>query len=245
MYGKGLLEGLGITLKHFFEKDITVQYPEERPVLYERFRGCLVFEFEKCIACGLCMRSCPNNVLSMETVKDEKTKKNKLMSYTIDLQYCMFCNYCVEVCPKSCIYFNHDFELSRFNRDEIKIVYIRPEGMMDEAPGGEEPTGSDTEAAAAEAAAAEAKKQKQLTAMTTALLKNPHKVLQKVLEDQEQLDIMAALLEKDPDKAGKIAALMLEDQEKARKVAVAFVNKEKKARAAAPKEDPGEGGAEA
>lgn len=240
MYGKGLLEGLGITLKHFFEKDITVQYPEEMPVLFERYRGCLVFEFEKCIACGLCMRSCPNNVLSLETVKNEKTKKTKLLSYTIDLQYCMFCNYCVEVCPKSCLYFNHDFELSRFNRDEIKIVYTRPEGMADETDEGEDKAGSDVEAAAAAA-----KKQKQLTAMTAALLKNPHKVLQKVLDEQEQLDIMADLLEKDPDKAGKIAALMLEDQEKARKVAVAFVNKEKKTRDATQKKEPGEGGTEA
>jgi len=241
VYGKGLLEGLGITLKHFFEKNITVQYPEERPVLYERFRGCLVFEFEKCIACGLCVRSCPNNVLSMEIVKDENTKKNKLMSYTIDLQYCIFCNYCVEVCPRSCLYFNHDFELSRFNREEIKIVYTRPEGTADEARGGKEPADSDAEAATA----AEAKKERQLTAMTAALFKNPHKVLRKILEEQEQLDIMAALLEKDPDKAEKIAPLMLEDQEKARRVAIAFVNKEKKARTAAKEEDPGEGGAEA
>lgn len=159
------------------------------------------------------------------------------MSYTIDLQYCMFCNYCVEVCPRSCLYFNHDFELSRFNREEIKIVHTRPEGTADEA------RGEDFDAEAA--TAAEAKKERQLTAMTAALFKNPHKVLRKILEEQEQLDIMAALLEKDPDKAEKIAPLMLEDQEKARRVVIAFVNKEKKARTAAKEEGPGEGGAEA
>jgi len=37
--------------------------------------GCLVFEFEKCIACGLCVRSCPNNVLSMEIAKGMKILK--------------------------------------------------------------------------------------------------------------------------------------------------------------------------
>jgi NADH-quinone oxidoreductase subunit I len=126
MYGKGLLKGLGITLKHAFEKDLTIQYPEEMPFLQTRFRGCLAFDFKKCIVCGMCTKACPNNVLSFETLEEEGSKKKKLLSYTIDLQYCLFCNLCVEVCPASCLYFTHDFELTKYKREEIKIVYHRP-----------------------------------------------------------------------------------------------------------------------
>ena len=81
MYGKGLVKGLGITLKHLFEKDISIQYPEQRPFLQDRFRCCLTFDFPKCIACRACIRACPNNVLSLETDPNEKGKKT---CYDID-----------------------------------------------------------------------------------------------------------------------------------------------------------------
>lgn len=129
MFGKGLLKGLAITFKHSFEPDITEQYPEVRPMLAERFRGCLQLAPDKCIVCGLCTRACPNNVLSFETVQKPGSKKKLLRSYTIDLQYCMFCNLCVEACTSGSLYFNHNFELASFNREAIKIVYDFPEAL--------------------------------------------------------------------------------------------------------------------
>lgn len=230
MKGQGLIKGLGITLKHLFQKEITEQYPDVMPHLHERYRGCLQFDFKKCIACGICVNSCPNNVLSFETEKNENSKKKKLMSYTIDLQYCMFCNLCVEGCPKECLYFNHDFELSKFNRDDIKMVYQRPEGM-------DEP--EENEAAPAEDESA-AKEQKQIEAMTKALEKNPAKVVGKLLDQEEDVLILVDLVQSDAKTAAKIVELLVKDKEKAAKVAAGFVNKEKKNRAA--KEAAGEGG---
>lgn len=261
MYGKGLLKGLGITFKHTFEPAITIQYPEQMPFLQERFRGCLAFDFKKCIVCGLCTKACPNNVLKLETEIPAGSKKKQLVTYTIDLQYCMFCNLCVEACPASCLYFTHDFELTKLKRDDIKIVYQRPAGMeiiMDEAPAeadtadagnGEAAAGrtvrapkggtkvSDTVEGAPTANANEgdedaARKQKQVEAMKTALGKNPQKVLGKVLESEEDAAILAGLLAVDDKKLAKIAELMVEDRDKAARVAQAFVNKEKKDRPA-------------
>lgn len=230
MYGQGLIKGLGITLKHFFEKDITVQYPEEMPFLQERFRGCLNFDFMRCIACGICVNTCPNNVINMETVKDENTKKKKLMKYTIDMQYCMFCNMCVENCPKNCLYFDQNFELSQFDREEIIMVYNRPE-ELDNAPAA---------AAVEKTDEAEGKKQKKIAAMHTGLLKNPQKLLAKILDTNDEIEIMVSIIQNDEKKAGKIAQLMVEDQEKARKIATAFVNHERKLKSA--KEESGEEG---
>lgn len=222
MQGKGLFKGLGITMKHFFQKEITEQYPDVMPHLYERYRGCLQFEFEKCIACGICVNNCPNNALSFETEKSENSKKKKLMSYTIDLQYCMFCNLCVEGCPKECLYFNHDFELSRFSREDLKIVYLRPEGLDEQEEA--------QAAAAAPAGEQDSKEQKQIDAMLKAIQKNPQKVLAKVLEQEEDINIIAGLLQDDEKTAAKIAELMIQDKDKASKVAAGLVNKEKKKR---------------
>ncbi len=225
MYGKGILKGMGITLKHWFGKNLVVQYPEVQPHLEDRFRGCLQIEFEKCIACETCVRTCPNHVLSVEAVKDETTKKKKLMTYTINVESCLFCGLCTEVCPVHCLYFNHNFELAKYNREDIKLVYHRPPEM-------DAPKDLDPEAAAAEAE----KQKKKVAALCSALLKNPQKALVKVLETEEQRDIMAELIQKDASKAEKIAAFMVEDMEKAKKVAIAFVNKEIKTRQKAAQE---------
>lgn len=222
MYGKGLLKGLGITLKHTFEREITQQYPEQMPVLPERFRGSLQFDFKNCIACGMCEKVCPNHVLSLESVKDETSKKKKLMKYTIDFQYCMYCNFCVENCPTHVLYFDHNFELAQYKREDIKRVYHRPEGMDIILPA-EGSTGDDDNEAAE-------KQKKQIHAMLTALQKNPQKLVAKLLETEAQAEILAQVLLGDENKMSRMAALIIEDKEKAKKVASAFVNKELKER---------------
>lgn len=221
MFGQGLLKGLKITLKHHFQKDITIQYPEEMPFLQKRFRGHLVFEFEKCIACGICVKNCPNNVLSLEEVRDENTKKKKLVRYTIDHQYCMFCNLCVENCPKNCLYFNHDFELSQYNRDEIKTVYNRPPHMDEEPQVQANADSVENE----DKTKNEDKEAKQLAALRTGFQRNPAKVVGRLLEDEDQIAILVEILQADENKASKLLEMMVKDKEKAQKVAGAFVKK--------------------
>ncbi|CFX28905.1 4Fe-4S binding domain [Syntrophomonas zehnderi OL-4] len=221
MKGQGLLKGLYITLKRAVGKDITIQYPEQMPYLQDRFRGCLHFDYTKCIVCGLCTKACPNNVLSYESRQVEGSKKKELVSYTIDLQYCLFCNLCVEACPTNTLYFTHDFELSRYQRDQIKIVYEIPK---------EEPSAVKVDLKGDAPEPDETKKEKQLAAMTAALQKNPQKTVRKMVENDEDAEILAGILLEDEQKLSRMAALMIADREKAKKVAVAFVNKEKKDR---------------
>lgn len=239
MFGKGLFKGLGITLKHALEPDITIQYPEEMPFLEERFRGHLAYIYSRCIACGLCVKACPNRVLSFETAVEDGAKKKKVLSYTIDLQYCLFCNLCVEICPTATLYFSHDFELAKYNRDEIKIVYYRPPeldlGLEKPAAAGSGTTGRPPDSAPtldipAESPVSEldAKRLKQIEAMKTVLGKNPHKALGKVLEGEADIDILAGLIAADGKKLTKLAELMIDDKDKAQKLATALVNKAKK-----------------
>jgi len=59
-----LVKGLALTMRYFFKKSITVEYPEERTPLSPRFRGLHALRRyengeERCIACKLCEVICP------------------------------------------------------------------------------------------------------------------------------------------------------------------------------------------
>lgn len=223
MWGSGILKGLAITLKHLFEWDITEQYPEERPNLYPRFRGRLMLNPEKCIVCGMCVKSCPNGVLSFTEARIKDSKKKVITSYIIDHQYCMFCNLCVEACPTRGLYFSHDFEWAAFRREDIKTVY-KPDLTGLELVASE---GEDEEKTTA-AAEDKDKLLKQVQAMVTAIKKNPAKTLARVAESEEEALQLAKILGDDENKIKKLAELMVTDKEKAAKVAKAFLAKGRK-----------------
>ena len=56
----------------------------------------------KCIACTLCEKACPNGTITIksEMVEVDGKKKRKLVDYQYDLGECMFCQLCVNVCPQ-------------------------------------------------------------------------------------------------------------------------------------------------
>lgn len=114
--GKGLIIGLNVTIKKFFRKKITEEYPEVMPKLPARSHGSFAFEAEKCIVCGLCSNACPNRVIDIQSFKDEAGKK-VLENYKMNLAYCMFCGLCVQACPTKAIGFKPDFELACYHRE--------------------------------------------------------------------------------------------------------------------------------
>ena len=121
MLGKGLLEGMRVTLKTFFDKKETVQYPETKLAMPARFRGGqLDLDIKKCIACGLCAMTCPNHVIEMTTGTNEQ-KKRYLKSYVYHSGLCLYCNFCVEVCPTNAICWDKNYENSRYFRDDLDI----------------------------------------------------------------------------------------------------------------------------
>jgi len=125
-----LLKGLGVTLKEFFTKKVTEQYPDNRSTLTlpDRFRGSLYMPrnedgSNRCIACSLCATNCPNDTLTLEieTVTDEATGKSKrrLKRYLYNLGSCMYCRLCVNVCPSDAIAFDNKFEHAVFNKETL------------------------------------------------------------------------------------------------------------------------------
>ncbi|MDO7787207.1 NuoI/complex I 23 kDa subunit family protein [Desulforamulus aquiferis] len=125
MFGEGLLKGLRITLGWFFKPKVTVQYPEQRCPIPDRFYGRPEFDYDKCIACNQCVLACPNKVIKLGT--ETVDKKKVVTEYNFDQQYCLFCGLCEESCPKDAIKFSKDFELTQYNRPDIEIKFVKPE----------------------------------------------------------------------------------------------------------------------
>jgi NAD(P)H-quinone oxidoreductase subunit I len=112
-------QGLSVTFDHMRRRPITVQYPYEKLIPSERFRGRIHFEFDKCIACEVCVRVCPINLPVVDWEYDKASKKKKLNHYSIDFGVCIFCGNCVEFCPTNCLSMTEEYDLCTYERHQL------------------------------------------------------------------------------------------------------------------------------
>ncbi|MGQ9809340.1 MAG: NuoI/complex I 23 kDa subunit family protein [Armatimonadota bacterium] len=123
---KSILKGLRVTLGYLFSKKVTLQYPEERPRLSERFRGVPALPIDpatgrdRCIACSACARVCPDQVITVVAEVGED-KKRHLADMTLDVAGCIFCGLCVEVCPTGALVLSDEFELAHSSREDLVL----------------------------------------------------------------------------------------------------------------------------
>ncbi len=75
---QNIARGLSVTFDHLRRRPVTVQYPYEKLIPSERYRGRIHYEFDKCIACEVCVRVCPINLPVVDWVMNKATKKKEL-----------------------------------------------------------------------------------------------------------------------------------------------------------------------
>ena len=212
MYGLGILKGLGVTFRHFIEtykNDVfygfnkgkpmeefgvrqgtksagiyTVQYPDEKVAVPERFRFTpfLVVNNDDhpdapgqdwCTSCGICAKVCPPQCIWIVRGTDPATGRPipQPEAFFIDIDICMNCGFCAEFCPFDAIKMDHNYEMASYDRISVHIhdkerlskpfdyyMKIAPTTAQEEADerGGWEHTDIIKEKKKAEAAAAKA-----------------------------------------------------------------------------------------
>lgn len=87
---------------------VTLEYPK-RPVNTEFITGRPVVDSKVCNKCGECAERCPSSAIVL----------NKEIGFNLD--ECIFCSLCSDICPVEAIKMTHDFELARKERSELRV----------------------------------------------------------------------------------------------------------------------------
>jgi 2-oxoacid:acceptor oxidoreductase delta subunit (pyruvate/2-ketoisovalerate family) len=63
-----------------------------------------VVDSDRCIACGICEKHCPTDVMTVATVDSRQDQNGRDdCAVSIDFDYCKGCGICANVCPKNAI----------------------------------------------------------------------------------------------------------------------------------------------
>jgi NADH-quinone oxidoreductase subunit I len=137
---KTLLQGMGITIKHYFRKEVTQQYPDNRDTLkmFDRFRGEVIMPHNeknehRCTGCGICETACPNGSIEiiMKKVTGEDGKVRRAIDKHIyNLGMCTLCNLCIKACPSDAIIMGQTFEHAVYDRSLLIKVLNRPGSVL-------------------------------------------------------------------------------------------------------------------
>ncbi|KAH9300098.1 hypothetical protein KI387_011681, partial [Taxus chinensis] len=123
LYLTEMVRGLMLTLKYFFDRKVTINYPFEKGPLSPRFRGEHALRRyptgeERCIACKLCEAICPAQAITIEAEEREDGSR-RTTRYDIDMTKCIYCGFCQEACPVDAIVEGPNFEFATETHEEL------------------------------------------------------------------------------------------------------------------------------
>src|SRR5574341_1282039 len=138
-----IFKGLSITLRELFKPPVTIQYPEIKRPVRQRFRGRHELRryadgLERCIGCALCAAACPADAIYVEPAENTDAERYSpgeryAKTYEINMLRCIFCGYCEDACPTEAIVLEHDIELADYDRESA--IYTKDMLIVPPLPG--------------------------------------------------------------------------------------------------------------
>ena len=138
-------QGLWITSRHFFRNffiqtlhlfglmrhvrgSVTFQYPEEQRPLSRRARTRHRLTQRqdgspRCVACMMCETVCPARCINIVAGEHPDPNIEKVpVSFDLDLGMCVYCGFCVEVCPEDAIRMDTQIlDIAAYSRQDMKL----------------------------------------------------------------------------------------------------------------------------
>jgi NADH-quinone oxidoreductase subunit I len=111
----------GLTV--FRRKNVTLQYPAEKPTLAPAYRSAIkLIRFEEtnthdCVACKACENICPSYCIKLSGGKVEGIKKKRVAEFEMDFSLCSLCGLCLDVCPTDTLEYSKAYDEAGYNRD--------------------------------------------------------------------------------------------------------------------------------
>ncbi|MCA9294589.1 MAG: NADH-quinone oxidoreductase subunit I [Phycisphaerales bacterium] len=117
-----LLTGLGVTFKQIFKRNVTLQYPHEKPELSKAYRSLIKLKrFDEldshdCVACMQCVKICPSACITIEGGKVDGIKRKRATLFEVDFALCSVCGLCIDVCPTDTLEYSRLYDEAGYER---------------------------------------------------------------------------------------------------------------------------------
>lgn len=109
---------LNMAIRQIFKKPATILYPKGEMQIADNYRGKLIYDPANCFGCKICIRNCPAGALK---IINEGTKEDRKMRADLNIGQCIFCCQCVDSCPKKCMSFSQNIELSSLDKKDLMV----------------------------------------------------------------------------------------------------------------------------
>ena len=125
LYLPAIWQGLQTTVKHLFAPKVTVQFPEQRPVMPPNYRGVHRLNRDeqgrvKCVACYMCSTACPARCIDIVAAPSPWPDREKYPEvFVVDELRCIYCGMCEQACPCDAIELTSLYDLTGLSREEM------------------------------------------------------------------------------------------------------------------------------
>ena len=125
-----LITGMGVTIRRYARRSVTIQYPRRRLKMSSGYRGHIeLIPGEDgqplCVVCGMCEKACPSNCISIGGEKPEGSKKKVLTSYRLDFTTCSLCGSCVDSCNFGAVRFSREYNLASTRKEDYHYDLLK------------------------------------------------------------------------------------------------------------------------